>query len=444
MMRTERFREEAFAYALKAGCSGAELVESGGEEFGVGVLQGEIDTYTVSRTRSLGLRVQLGGKNGYAGTEAPEDPKALVEAAMDNARAVQSGDAHPMAGPADYPAVPAPPDALKGMGAREKISLCRELERTALSLDPRVKRVASCRVVTSAGRVSLWNTLGLNAQREENLSCILVTPIMEANGEAHDGGAFRARGEALDVEGCAREAVEEAAMQFGGAPVPPGKYRILLRNDAAYSLLSAFSGMFSADAAQKGLSLLANREGEAVAAPCVTIVDDPLYPLNPTPFDDEGSPAQRKRVVSAGRLDTLLHNLKTAQKAGCATTGNGGRGGAGGPVGVRPSNFYIQPGEEALPAILQALGDGLFITELSGLHAGVNSVSGEFSLLCKGQLVQGGRLVRPVAYITLGGTFLGLLQAVERVGADLRFSLPAGSCFGSPSLLARELMVSGQ
>lgn len=443
-MDAKRFREEAFEYALAQGCDGAELVENNGREFGVGVLKGEIDTYTVSRSRSMGLRVQLGGKNGYASTEAPENPKALARAAMDNARAVETEDEHPMAGPAEYPDPPKPPDALAGMGEREKIGLCKELERAALAMDPRVKRVASCKVVTAQGRTSIRNTLGLYAEREENISCIFVTTILEDGGEVHDGGSFRARGEAWDVEACAREAVEEAAMQFGGKPVSPGPYRVLLRNDAAYSLLSAFSGMFSADAAQKGLSLLAGREGQTVGASCVNILDDPLLALNPAAFDDEGVPSGSTPVVEAGRLRTLLHNLKTARKAGTVTTGNGGRSGAGGPVGVRPSNFYIRPGKVSREALLRELGDGLFITELSGLHAGVNGVSGEFSLLCKGQLVQGGNILRPAAYITLSGTFLGLLQAVDQAGSDMRFSLPSGSCFGSPSLLIRELMVAGQ
>lgn len=442
-MDAKRFREEAFEYALAQGCAAAEMVESSGSEFGVGILKGEIDTYTVSRNRSLGLRVQLSGKNGYASTEAPEDPKALVRAAMDNARIVEAEEEHPMAGPAAYPDLPQPADALAGLDERAKIELCRELERVTLSLDPRVKRVASCKVVTAAGTASIRNTLGLHAERAENISCIFVTPILEDGEEVHDGGSFRARGEARDIEACAREAVEEAAMQFGGKPVAPGTYRVLLRNDAAYSLLSAFCGMFSADAAQKGLSLLANREGQMIGASAVNILDDPLLALNPMAFDGEGVPARTTAVVENGRLETLLHNLKTAKKAGVATTGNGGRSG-GGPVGVRPSNFYIRPGEIDRPALLERLGEGLFITELSGLHAGVNGVSGEFSLLCKGHLVQGGSIQRPVAYITLGGTFLGLLQAVEAAGSDLRFSLPAGTCFGSPSLLIRELMVAGQ
>ncbi len=144
-MDANRFREEAFEYALAQGCAAAELVENSGRQFGVGILKGEIDTYTVSRSRSLGLRVQLNGKNGYAGTEAPENPKALVRAAMDNARAVQSEDEHPLAGPADYPNPPQPPDALAGLDEKAKIELCRELERVTLSLDPRVQRVASCK-----------------------------------------------------------------------------------------------------------------------------------------------------------------------------------------------------------------------------------------------------------------------------------------------------------
>ena len=181
-----------------------------------------------------------------------------------------------------------------------------------------------------------------------------------------------------------------------------------------------------------------------MAAPQVNLVDDPFYRDNPMAFDDEGSPTQFKAVIQGGRLQTLLHNLKTARKAGIATTGNGGRGGASSPVGVQPSNLYIPKGALEPAALYQALGDGLLITELSGLHAGVNSISGEFSLLCKGQLLKGGQPVRPVAYITLGGSFLGLLQGVEGIGTDLKFSLPSGACFGSPSLLIGGLMVAGQ
>lgn len=102
-----------------------------------------------------------------------------------------------------------------------------------------------------------------------------------------------------------------------------GSYAVILRHDAMADLLQAFSPVFSADEAQKGRSLLAGKEGEAVAAPCVTIVDDPFHAYAPRAFDGEGTPSVTKNVVEDGTLKTLLHNLKTAKKAGCESTGNG-------------------------------------------------------------------------------------------------------------------------
>lgn len=53
-----------------------------------------------------------------------------------------------------------------------------------------------------------------------------------------------------------------------------------------------------------------------VAAPCVTILDDPFHAVNPRAFDAEGVPCVTKPVVGGGVLKTLLHNLKTAKKRG--------------------------------------------------------------------------------------------------------------------------------
>lgn len=438
------YAKELLALAKAKGCAGAEVCITENDEFSVGVLKGSVEEYSVSGSFALGLRVQVEGRNGYAYTEAMEDGERLVREAMDNARSVASTDEHPMAGPAEYPEVPAKPNALEGMSAGDRIELCRALERAALSKSPLVKRVALCRVAAGRGRFCIYNTLGLEAEREDGVSCCYVEPVAERGQEVKDGFAFRADGEAGDIEGCAKEAVEEALNQLGAGPVSPGKYRVLLRNDAAASLLAAFSGMFSADAVQKGLSPLMGKEGQAVASHLITIVDDPMHPVSPTPFDDEGTPSVSKAVVDKGVLSTLLHNLKTAKKAGVKSTSNGGRGSAGSPVGVRPSNFYIRPGEEEFEALKERLGSGLLITDFAGMHAGVNGVSGQFSLSCKGRLIENGQDVRAVNEITIGGSFTGLLAQVEAVGKDIRFSMPGGSCFGSPSLLIKEAAISGK
>lgn len=438
------FAEKLLSAAMEKGCDGAEVCVNSSRDFGAGVLDGQVEDYSVSSTFALGLRVQLNGKNGYAYTEAPEDGDSLLEEAMDSAASVGSEDEHPMALPGEYPEVPSKADAFSGMEEVDRIELCKALEREALSIDPRVKRAAACKVFSGEGSFSIYNTNGLRAERWERISGCYIEPVAEQDGEVRDGFAFRVDGEAANIADCAREAVDEAVAQLGAAPVAPGEYSVILRNDGAASLLGAFAGIFSADAVQKGLSPLAGMEGRMIGSELVSITDDPLNPVNPLPFDDEGVPSVRTEVVKKGQLTSFLHNLKTAKKAGVASTSNGGRGSAGSPVGVRPSNFFIEPGEGSLEDLMKKMGDGLLITDFSGLHAGVNPVSGSFSLLCKGRLIQGGRDIRAVNEITLSGDFIALMGRVKAVGEDLRFSMPGGSCVGSPSLLIEGAAISGR
>ena len=93
--------------------------------------------------------------------------------------------------------------------------------------------------------------------------------------------------------------------------------------------------------------------------------------------------AKAKAVVENGVLTTLLHNLKTAHKQGVASTGNAARSYAS-TVGVAPSNFYFKPGAQTQEALLERMGEGLMLTDVTGLHAGANPISGDFSLLSRG------------------------------------------------------------
>lgn len=439
-MTWDEFRKQAFELALQNGCDAAESYFVTGDSFSVQILEGEVDKYDVSRGCGFGLRVQLAGKNGYAYTEVADDPAALVRHAMDNAAVTEDEDEHPMQGACEYVTVTRPENRARTLTEREKIELALELERRAKALDPRVKRMGYDGVSSGVSRVEIHNTKGLCAVREEAQTYSFLEPIMEQDGEMRDGFAIRMGSDVLDADSLVKEAVEETAAQFGAKPVPAGTYDIVLRYDAAADLLSAFSSMFSADMAQKGLSLLAGREGETIAAPCVDIIDDPLYPKNPRAFDDEGTPSVTKHIVEKGVLKTLLHNLKTAKKAGVESTSNASRSPSS-PVGVAPSNLYIPAGERDLNALLATMGEGLLITTIEGTHAGVNPVSGDFSLSARGFVVEGGKIGRPVEQITIAGSFVPLLSSVREVGSDLTFE---HMDLGCPSLLITGVAVSGQ
>ena len=326
--------------------------------------------------------------------------------------------------------------------------MARELERLTLAQDPRVAQVEYCAVFSESDERAIVNSRGLNVSVKGNLVGGYASVVARDGDRVNTGFKVFVTMDPddIDLEKVARMAAREALDGLDAVQAASGGYRVLLRSDVAARLLSTFAGVFSAENAQRGLSRLKGREGEAIAAGCVTLLDDPHRPGSPasTPFDGEGVATAPKAVIEEGRLNTLLHNLKTAHKQGVRTTANASRPGYAAQVGVAPTNFYFKPTQDSFDAMLEKLGDGLLITDLQGMHAGANPITGDFSLAAKGFRVRDGRRAEAVAQITVAGNFYELLNAVEAVGGDLEFLTPSESCFGSPSLLIRQLSVAGR
>lgn len=443
-MTYQEFATRAMEYAQKIGCASSELYYANGESFEVNANVGEIDRYSVSREAGVSVRVSLDGREGYAYTERIDEPEKLVDHAADNARCIESDDDHPMQTKQTYAEVTREDSALKNKTESERIALAKRLEQACLAIDPRVKRVVYCTAGYDSGAVVMENSLGLRAERSTNSSYLYVMPSVDDGSELQTGFAFRMGREAADAEGCAKEAVEDALSKLGASPVDSGCYRVLLKPFAMSDLLTAFTPMFSADEAQKGCSLLAGKEGQTIANERITIWDDPFDPVAPRAFDGEGTPCVKKAVIERGVLKTLLHNLKTAKKAGVQSTGNASRRSAASAVGVAPMVFRLETGKFSYEELLKELNSGLVISELEGLHAGVDAVSGDFSLKAAGFLVENGEIKRPVSNITIAGNFVSLMKDVVAVGNDLRFGMPQGGFVGSPSILVSGLTVAGK
>ena len=86
---------------------------------------------------------------------------------------------------------------------------------------------------------------------------------------------------------------------------------------------------------------------------------------------------------------------------------------------------------------------GFYIIDIIGLHSGVNSISGQMSVGAKGIWIEKGNLEYPVKEVTIATDILSFCKSIKKVGNDLRF-IPVGGYLGSPSLLVRDIMVSGK
>lgn len=437
-MTLEQFKKELLEASLKMGCESAEVYCSQNEAFSVEVLESKISKYKVANHRSLSLRVVYDGHDGFASTEVFENAEELISRAIDNAKSVDTEDDHPMYGKSEYKFVEMKEQPICNMTERECIDLAYEIENKALARDPRVKRTTGSSVFVDRSTVELSNTLGLDAKNSSQISGIYLGVVMKQGDEEKNGGMYYFGDRAHKVDEMVDEAIKDCASKFDASPVPVGEYRVLFTNYAFCDMLGLFESVFSADAVQKGLSLLAGKEGTRIASECVTLCDDPHNSVYPIPFDMEGVPTRYKNIIENGKLITFLHSLKTAKKAGTESTGNGTRTGA-----CACTNIYLKPSEKSFDELV--MGEKvLVISELDGAGTGVNEISGEFSLSAKGQLYENGERVRAVNQITVAGSFFDLLKNIIAVGNDLVFPYSLGmGVIGSPCVLVDKLIIAG-
>ena len=447
-MDKQQFMDRLLAEAKAQGIDPAEVYFSAGSSFSAGAMNGNIDSYKVSTRQGLGLRGMYQGKMGYASTQAFDEEaiKQLIEGVKEGALLREDEGAEEIyEGDAEYPTVVSYDETLAQVPATAKLDAVLAIEKAALESVDTVKQCEGTQLSTMSGEVYLRNSYGLNLQHKDNAFIAYTGAIAKDGDSTSTGMAFKCGRDfaKLDVKKLGEEAAQEAASGLHAEPVPAGNYRMILRYDAMQSLLATFCGIFSAENAQQGLSLLKGREGEKIAADCVTLMDDPLLEggFDSTPFDGEGVASKTKAVVENGVLKTLLHNRKTAKKQGVASTGNALRPGLSAPITVAPTNFFFKPGDKTLAELEADMSDGLVITDLSGLHAGANMTSGDFSLLSKGYLLKGGKRVQPVEQITIAGNFYDVLKNIRAIGSDLIF--PA-SGVGSSSVDVGTLTAAGK
>jgi PmbA protein len=449
-MEFNEFKDLVFSRGSRAGFTDMEIYHQSSKDLSIKVFEGEVDSYTLAEAGGYSFRGLYRGNMGYAYTEVLDEESVdiLVRDARENAEVIDADEQLEIFGGSQrYPEISGFKARLSATSSQEKIEIAKAMEAKALALDERVRTVNYCLLASGEGQVRIVNTKGLDLTHSLNAAYAYVSVVVGEGGDTKTFGNFETIGDfsQFDPEKLARGAVEEAVALLGASPVESGEYPVILRWEAAATLLGTFAGIFSAENVQKNFSLLKGKLGEAVAADTITIVDDPLLPqgLYSAPFDAEGVATRTKAVVEAGRLMTFLHNLKTAAKDGVQSTGNAAKGSYKSSVGVAPTNMYIQPGTVSLEDMVAGVQRGLVIIDLQGTHSGANPVSGDFSLGAFGYLVEKGKSVRPVNQITIAGNFISMLRDVEAVGNDMRFGLPAGSMFGSPSLLIKTLAVSG-
>jgi PmbA protein len=435
--------------ALAAGVDEADAWCEDAIERSVRVYDGKVESLTEAGSKGAGVRVFRAGRTGYAyGSDLGEEGLRSLARAAAEAAAVTEPDEHAGIAP---PGEAAPVDGLVASEFAEwtmerRVELALAVERVARGRDPLVSNVEDTVYADSQGRVALVSSNGFSGSFEQTQCYAYAYAFAGEGADRMTGiGLAVARGpDGIDPEAVGTEAADRAVALHGARQPASRRCPVVLDPHVAASFAGVIGRTLSADAVQRGRSLFAGKEGESIADPALQLLDDGTDPegLATAPFDGEGVPQQRTPLIEGGKLRTYLFDAYTARKAQRESTGNGTRGSYRSPPSVGATNLVVAPGSGSTAELVRAAGEGLYVMGVSGLHSGVNAISGSFSVGATGRLIRAGELAEPAREMTIASDLVSMLTAVQQAGGEARW-IPFGGSVKAPALLVREMTIAG-
>ncbi|MCF2612822.1 TldD/PmbA family protein [Fusobacterium perfoetens] len=444
-MEKNIFIDKLFEKASLKGIDEFEIYFLSNLNTSIKIYQGKIENFSNNQNQGISFRGMVDGKMGYSYSESMEDEDIdfLINEVIENASCIESLDKQFIYGEkANYTDTITYSSAIENLDTDLVKDFLIKMEEYALSIDERVKKVNFCSFAMGSGEKIIKNSKGLELHSKENICYTYISVVAQENGVVKTGSHFQIGRDfsKFDYKTLSEVAVKRALNKSGAITLSEVPKTCVIENLAFSSLLGAMSNIFSAEAVQKNISKLKGKLNEAVASSIVTLVDDPFLKdgLANSSFDDEGVPTSYKEIIQDGILKTYLYNLKTAYKDGVSSTGNGVKGSYKGTVGISSFNLYIKPSSKSFDKMIENIKEGIFITDFAGLHSGLNTISGDFSLAGEGFYIKDGKIDRPLNQITISGNFFELLKNIKDIANDIKFSF---SSVGSPSIMVEGLKV---
>jgi len=408
---------------------------------------GEVESFTSAMSAGIGVRVVSDHRQGFAwaGTlEADAIADALAEA-RDNAPFAEPDEWVGLAEPDGIAPVPfdAFDSSVASMPASRKIDMAIELERMVRAGDSRIAGVRVATFSDSSSRFAVATSTGIAGAGRGAWCSMSALALAEDGDETYTGGGSTVgfRPDDLDLAEAADDAVLRATRLFGAKPVPSQRVTIILEPRMAATIASLLGSTLTGERVLKGRSPFGDRVGEAIASPKLTLVDDPTdhrsYAADM--FDGEGLACRRNQLVVDGVLQGFLYDSASGRRAGQPSTGSAVRGVSSTPsVGCQA--LAVAPGAGSFDSLLAEIDTGVYLQSMTGLHSGVNLVSGDISVGIEGLMVRNGQLAEPVREVTIASTLQRMLLDIVAIGADVEW-LPGGT--GCPTIVIADLSLGG-
>src|SRR5574344_531331 len=432
-----------FLKAKEEGISVSELTLNKTTDISFSLFHKELDNYTISHQATVQAHVIYKGKLGYVYTEdlTKNNVDFLINGIKTTASLIEKNEEHIIfKGSEKYHKKNTYNPELSNYPLENKIKKLRELEDLIYSLDKRVTDV-ELSYQEEENEKEFCNSYGLKLKSKTNYFYVYANAVAKDGEETKTDYAIFLDNDfsKLDINDLAKKVFQKTISKFKGTSIPSKTYKAVLDKEVVASLLKALINThLNAENVQKHTSLFVGKLNEPVLSKKLTIEEKPIEKsVFFNYFDDEGVATYNKKLIDKGVLKTYLYNLQTAKKDNVNSTGNGYE--ANNKIQIGTVNLTVKPGKLSEEKLFEKIENGVYISSITGLHAGLNNQSGDFSLEAQGFKVENGKKTTPLTLITVAGNIVTLFNNVIAVGNN---SERLVSSFSSPSVAVRGLKIS--
>jgi PmbA protein len=411
--------------ARAAGADAADAVAMRSVSVSVEVRDGAVEASERSEGNDMGLRVLVGRRQAVVSTNdlRGDGIAALAERAVAMAKAAPEDRFAGLADPAllarSFPDLDLLDPSLPGVAALEEAA--RRAEQAAMSVEG-VTRSDGASASAGIGGMVLMTSHGFAGSYLGSRHGVSMTAIAGEGTAMERDYDFSSTLHAADLDGpekIGRTAGERAVQRLNPRKPSTRKVPVVFDRRIAGSLIGSLASAINGASVARKTSFLKDKLGEAVFAPGIRIVDDPMRQrgLRSRPFDAEGVAGRRLALVEDGVLKTWLLDSATARELGMHTTGHAQRGASSTPS-PGPTNLHLEPGPLSPDELMRDIRDGFYVTDLIG--SGSNIVTGDYSRGASGFWIENGERTYPVSELTIAGHLSDIFRSL-RPANDLEF-----------------------
>lgn len=429
-----------------------EVYITRGHDTEIRAFDGQVESLSSSDSAGVGVRTLMASPEGakvgtaWAGSLEASVLDSVLADARDNAM-FATPDPHMVLAAPDG-VEPAEIDlwrsAFGDVPTSKKVQAALDLEAATRSADSRIRQVEAADYADASVEMALASTSGIRATSRRTTAFLSVVAIASQGEESQTGVGYSVGRiiDELNHDKPRADAVERSTQLLGSTKIPSGTYHVVFSPEMFSTVLSIASSALSGEAVVRGRSFFADRLGEQVAMAQFTLVDDPtdVRMFSASALDAEGLASRRNVLIERGVLASFVYDTVSARRAGTVSTGSAVRGGLASNPGASCRALLLTPGAMGRAEILRSVTEGIFVTAMTGLHSGVNPISGDFSVGIEGLRITRGELGAPVREVTIGSTLQRMLLTITHIGNDLEW-LPAMAA--GQSVAVGDVRVSG-